>query len=168
MAYTTAQNAGKRATSGSQTLMPTDSDHTAPVVQIVGWLHNDPRLLIGAGVIAGHSAQQAGLPETAQEHLAAATTGACGEVLALAGPNPKSSPEVHVTASRFADRIEIAIQLSVAAAGAKAGAHLDGRDGKHTDKLLKDGLVDEVQRETRDGRPCIVLIKYCRTVKSKT
>jgi hypothetical protein len=28
-------------------------------------------------------------------------------------------------------------------------------------------LVDRVDRETRDGRPAIVLVKYYRTVKSK-
>ena len=166
MAYTIAQTAGRRATSGWQSLMPTDSEHTTPVVQIVSWLHNDSRLLIGAGVIAGHSAQQAGLPEEAQEHLATATKEACGELLSLAGSDPKSPAEVHVTASRFADRIEITIQLSIAPA--HAGHHPDGRDGKHGDKLMKEGLVDEVQRGTRDGRPSIVLIKYCRPVKSKT
>ncbi|HEX4003673.1 MAG TPA: hypothetical protein VHX36_13570 [Candidatus Acidoferrales bacterium] len=148
--------------------MPTDPDHTTPVVQIVSWLHSDSRLLIGAGVIAGHSAQQAGLPEAAQEHLATATREACGELLSLAGTNPKSAPEVHVTASRYPDRIEIAVQLSVASAQVQGSSHSQGHDGKHADKLLKDGLVDEVQRETRDGRPSIILIKYCRPVKSKT
>ncbi|HEX4002202.1 MAG TPA: hypothetical protein VHX36_06100 [Candidatus Acidoferrales bacterium] len=160
--------------------MPTDPDRSAPqggqsdaghaalAVQIVSTLHNDPRLLIGAGVIAGHSAQQAGLSETAQDHLAAATTQACLEVFALAGADPKSPAELNMKASRFPDRIEIAIALS--AVPAKPEAHsqrTQERGGKHPGKLLDEGLVDRVQRETRDGRPTIVLVKYCRPVKSK-
>jgi anti-sigma regulatory factor (Ser/Thr protein kinase) len=180
MAYTIAQTAGKRAKSGWQILMPTDHDasrgrkseagHTSPVVQIVSTLHNDPRLLTGAGVIAGHSAQQAGLSERAQKQLAAATTEACDELLALARPDPTSPPEVNLTASRFPDRVEITVELSVAPANAKAGprsTRATVRGGRHTDKLLDDRLVDQVQRETRDGRPCIVLVKYSGSVKSK-
>jgi len=174
MAYTIAQNAGKRATSGSPRLMATDSDHASsghpgaqpghsvPSVQIVSNLHNDPRLLIGAEVIAGHAGREAGLAETAQEHLVRATRAACDEILALADADIQSPPEVNFVASRFPDRIEITVELSIAPH--KRG---DARDGKHNRKLLDDGLVDQVLRETREGRPAIVLTKYCRPVKSK-
>jgi hypothetical protein len=182
MAYTIARSAGRRATSGSPILMPTDSDHAAsgsqgsqagrmvPPVQIVIALHNDPRLLIGAGVIAGHSAQHAGLTERAQEDLATATTEACGEVFGLARPDPKLPPVVNVTASRFPDRVEVTVKLSSAPTSAKAGSRskkATARGGKQSGKLLDEGLVDQVQRDTHDGRPSIVLVKYCRPVKSK-
>jgi anti-sigma regulatory factor (Ser/Thr protein kinase) len=182
MAYTIARSAGKRATSGSPILMPTDSDHAAsgsqgsqagrmaPSVQIVIALHNDPRLLIGAGVIAGHAAQHAGLTEPAQEHLATATTEACGEMFALARPDQKSPPVVNVTASRFPDRVEITVELSIGPTSPKASSRskkATARGGKQSGKLLDERLVDQVQRETRDGRPSIVLVKYCRPVKSK-
>lgn len=168
MAYTIAQTAGKRATSGWPILMPTDSDHaapgdpahtgyTVPSVQIVGTLHDDPRLLIGASVIAWHAAQEAGLTGQIQEHLATATKEACVEIFGLAQPDPKSPPEVAVTASRFPDRVEIAVELSIAPAGAE-------RQGG---KRLNEGLVDRVDRETHDGRPSIVLVKYYRPVKHK-
>jgi hypothetical protein len=173
MAYTIAQNAGKRATSGSPKLMATDSDHPAsshhsapsghsvPAVRIVSNLHNDARLLIGAEAIAGHTGREAGLAETAQEHLATATKAACDEIFSLADADAKSPPEVNLTASRFPDRIEITLELSIAPENRGVG-----RDGKYSHKLLEDGLVDQVQRETRDGRPAIVLTKYCRPVKS--
>jgi hypothetical protein len=169
MAYTIAQTAGKRATSGSPIPMPTDSDrafpedqgrtgYTAPSVQIVSTLHDDPRLLTGASIIAWHAAHEAGLTEQIQEHLATATKEACVEIFALAQPDPKSPPEVTVTASRFPDRVQVTVESSVAlaSAGEKPGV-----------KLLDEGLVDHVQRETHDGRPSIVLVKYYRSVKSK-
>jgi anti-sigma regulatory factor (Ser/Thr protein kinase) len=142
----------------------------APAVQIVSVLHNDPRLLIGAATIAGHAAHEAGFDEAAQEHLGTATKEACGEVFAFASPNSKPAPLVNLTASRFPDRIEILVELSMAPAKAKAGARSKkaaGRDGKRTGRGLDEGLVDQVQRETRDGRPAIVLTKYCRPVKFK-
>jgi hypothetical protein len=180
MAYTIAQTAGKRANSGSQNLMPTDSDHAAPgdrrpedghtmpVVKIVSSLHNDARLVAGAGVIAFHTAQQAGLAEAAQEHLSSATTQACEEVFALANADPKSLAELNLTASRFSDRIEIAIELSDAPAQAHTHSkNAHEHDGRHGGKVLDEGLVDRVERETRNGRPAIVLVKYYRPVKSK-
>ena len=178
MAYTIAQIAGKRANSGSQNLMPTDSDHpspgnrrpedghTMPVVRIVSTLHNDPRLVAGAGIIAFHAAQQAGLAEPAQEHLSAATVQACDEVFASSHADATSPAEVNLTASRFGDRIEIAIMLSTSAeqsGGDSKGPH--EHDGKHSNKPLDEKLVDRVERETRDGRPTIVLVKYFRPVK---
>ena len=180
MAYTIAQTAGKRASSGWQSLMPTDPDHanpanrtpedghTTPIVRIVSTLHDDSRLVTGAGVIAFHAAQQAGLGEPAQEHLSAATIQACDEVFAATHADAKSPAELHLTASRFADRIEIAIESSHGAE--HSGGHAKrthGRDGEHSSKPLDEGLVDRVERETRDGRPAIVLVKYYRPVKSK-
>jgi anti-sigma regulatory factor (Ser/Thr protein kinase) len=182
MAYTIARIAGKRATSGSPILMPTDSDHAAPAgpraqvsraapaVRIVSTLHNDPRLLIGAAIIAGHTAQQAGFPEQAQEDLAAATTEACSEVFGLVRSGPKSPPVVNLTAARFPDRVEITVELSTAPAKPKASSRSKKTASGGTKRLgnLLDGrLVDHVQRETRDGRPSIMLVKYCRPVKSK-
>jgi anti-sigma regulatory factor (Ser/Thr protein kinase) len=182
MAYTIAQTAGKRATSGWPILMPTDSDHampgndpantghTVPSVQVVSVLHDDPRLLIGAGTIAGHTAHEAGLTEEVQEHLVIATQEACGEVFAHAAPNPKLPPEVTVTASRFPDRLQITVELSIGMPSMQVNSALEkarGGDGKHSGKLVNEGLVDHVQRETRDGRPSIVLVKYYRPVKHK-
>jgi len=182
MAYTIAQTAGKRATSGWPILMPTDPDHTAPgderaaagytvpAVQIVSVLEDDPRLLIGAAAIAWHTAQEAGLAEQAQEHLATATKEACGEVFALAHPDPKAPPVVTVTASRFPDRVEISVQLSAAVADGTVDSHSKkdaAPGGKHEGKRVEDGLVDHIQRETHDGRPSIVLVKYYRAVKHK-
>jgi hypothetical protein len=169
MAYTIAQTAGKRATSAWLILMPTDSDHAVPgderaaagdrvpSVQIVSTLEDDPRLLIGAAAIAGYAAQEAGLAAQIQEHLATATKEACVEVFALAQPDPKSPPMVTVTASRFPDRVQITVELSIAAANA---AKQDGR-------RLNEGLVDHIQREMHEGRPAIVLVKYYRPVKHK-
>lgn len=181
MAYTIVRSAGKHATSGSPTLMATDSDHaasggqraqpdhTVPAVQIVRIFHDDPRLLIGVGAVASHTAQQADLSELVQEQLATAAVEACGEIFALAHPNHEPPPVVTLTASRFPDRIEIAVASSMILKSAEAGFHAKKagtHDGTHAGKRL-DGLVDEVQRETRDGRPSIVLVKYCRAVKSK-
>jgi len=177
MAYTIAQTAGKRATSAWLILMPTNFDHalpgdqpahagyTVPSVLVVGTLHDDPRLLIGAGAIAGHTAYEAGLTEQVQEHLAIATQEACGEVFALAHPDPKLPPEITVTASRFPDRVQIRVELSIAAASAEAGSQ--NTAGKQGGKLLNEGLVDHVQRETHQGRPAIVLVKYYRPAKHK-
>jgi len=177
MAYTIVRSAGRRATSGSPILMATDSDHAASgdqgsqpghaarPVQIVSILHNDPRLLIGVAVVAGHTAQQAGLTERAQQDFATAATEACAELFALAHPDPKSPPVVILTASRFPDRVEIAVELPVAAANAKAGSRsrkAAAGSGKQSGKLLDEGLVDQVQRETHDGRPSILLVKYFR------
>jgi len=179
MAYTIALTAGKRASSGWQSLMPTDSDHanpgnrrpedghTVPLVTIASTLHNDERLVAGAGVIAFHAAQQAGLGEPAQEHLSAATIQACGEIFAATHADSKSPAEVNLTASRFADRIEIAIELSHGAEHSSGHSRTTHEhDGSHG-KKLDEGLVDRVERETRDGRPAIVLVKYYRPVKSK-
>jgi anti-sigma regulatory factor (Ser/Thr protein kinase) len=182
MAYTIAQTAGKRATSAWLILMPTDSDHAVPgderaaagyrvpSVQIVSTLEDDPRLLIGAAAIAGHAAQEAGLAEQIQEHLATATKEACVEVFALAQPDPKSPPMVTVTASRFPDRVQITVELSIGVTGTEgssASKKATAGDGKQSGKLLDERLVDHVERETRDGRPCIVLVKYYRPVKHK-
>lgn len=177
MAYTIAQTAGKRATSGWPIPMPTDSDHassgagyTVPAVQIISTLHDDSRLLIGAGTIAGHSAHEAGLTEQVQEHLATATKEACGEIFALAQPDPESPPVVTITASRFPDRVQITVELSIAATNNEAGPgskKAADRNEKQGGKRLNEGLVDHVQRETHDGRPSIVLVKYFRPVKSK-
>jgi len=178
MAYTTARSAAKHATSGSPTLMATDSDyadsvgqraqpgHTVPAVQIVSLLDDDPRLLIGAGAIASHTAQEAGLSETAQEHLVTATKEGCAEIFALAHPDPQSPASATLTASRFPDRIEIAIELSVDSATAHSRKAAPA-DGKPSHKQVDERLVDQVHRETRDGRPSVVLVKYCRPVKSK-
>jgi anti-sigma regulatory factor (Ser/Thr protein kinase) len=182
MAYTIAQTAGKRATSAWPILMPTDSDqlfpgdqpaqagYTVPSVQVVSTLHDDPRLLIGAGAIAGHTAHEAGLTEEVQEHLAIATQEACGEVFALAPADRKLPSEVTVTASRFPDRLQITVELSASVTGTEvssASKKAAAGDGKHGGKLLDERLVDHVQRETRDGRPSIVLVKYYRPVKHK-
>lgn len=181
MAYTIAQTAGKRATSAWLILMPTDSDrafpgdqpahagYTVPSVQVVSTLHDDPRLLIGAGAIAGHTAHEAGLTEQVQEHLAIATQEACGEVFALAPADPKLPSEVTVTASRFPDRLQITVELSVGVTGTESAASkkASAGDGKQGGRLLDERLVDHVQRETRNGRPSIVLVKYYRPVKHK-
>jgi len=182
MAYTIAQTAGKRATSAWPILMPTDSDYafpgdqpahagyTVPSVQVISTLHDDPRLLIGAGAIAGHTGHEAGLTEQTQEHLALATQEACGEVFALALPDPTLPPEVTVTASRFPDRLQITVELSVGAASTEvsfASKNAGAGDGKQGGKLLDERLVDHVQRETRNGRPSIVLVKYYQPIKHK-
>ena len=182
MAYTIAQTAGKHATSAWLILMPTDSDHavpgdqgahtgyTVPSVQIVSTLDDDPRLLIGAGAIAAHAAREAGLIEQVQQHLATATKEACGEVFALAHPAPKLPRELTVTASRFPDRVQITVELSIAATNAEAPSDSTKAapgDGKRGRKLVEGGLVDHVEWETHDGRPAMVLVKYYRPVKSK-
>ncbi len=182
MAYTIAQTAGKRATSAWPILMPTDSDravpgdqpahagYTVPSVQVVSTLHDDPRLLTGAGAIASHTAHEAGLTEQVQEHLAIATQEACGEVFALVHSDPKLPPEVTVTASRFPDRMQVTVELSVGVTSAEvnsASKKAAAGDGKQGGNLLDERLVDHVQRETRDGRPSIVLVKYYRPVKHK-
>jgi len=178
MAYTIARSAGKHATFDSPTLMATDSDHaasggskaepghTVPAVQIVSLLDDDPRLLIGAGAIASHTAQEAGLSQTAQEYLVTATKEACAEIFALAPPDLESPASATLTASRFPDRIEIAIELSVDSANAHSRKAVPA-DGKHGNKQVDDRLVDQVHREMRDGRPSVVLVKYYRPVKSK-
>lgn len=180
MAYTIAQTAGKRASSGWQRQMPTDFDHAhpgkprpeeghrVPLVTIASTLHDDPRLVAGAGVIAFHAAEQAGLTEPAQEHLSAATMQACGEVFGAAQADAKPAAEVNVTASRFTDRIEIAVVLSHGEA--HPGEHSKRthvHDGERSRKPLDEGLVDRVERATHDGRPAIVLVKYFHPAKSK-
>ncbi len=182
MAYTIAQTAGKRATSAWLILMPTNFDHalpgdqpahagyTVPSVQVVGTLHDDPRLLIGAGAIAGHTAHEAGLTEQVQEHLAIATQEACGEVFALAPADPKLPSEVIVTASRFPDRLQITVELSVGVTSSSLPPRFPSPAPVFFEAALTsvlERLVDHVQRETRDGRPSIVLVKYYRPVKHK-
>jgi anti-sigma regulatory factor (Ser/Thr protein kinase) len=162
--------------------MPTDSDHAVPgdqpanagygvpSVQVISTLHDDPRLLIGAGAIAGHTAHEAGLAEQVQEHLAIATREACSEVFALAHPDEKQPPEVTVTASRFSDRLQVTVELSVGVASTEVNSapkKASTGDGKQGGKRLDERLLDQVRRETHDGRPSIVLVKYYRAVKHK-
>ncbi|HUA01569.1 MAG TPA: hypothetical protein VMB02_14635 [Candidatus Aquilonibacter sp.] len=142
------------------------SGHLPQAVQVISTLHNDPRLLVGAGTVASHAAEQAGFSEQAQQDLGTATTEACDEVFGMAEADSGVAPAVSLTATRFLDRVEIRVELSTS--GAKHGSkRMHGHDGRPGHERLEDGLVDHVQRETHEGRPSIMLVKYARTTKSK-
>jgi anti-sigma regulatory factor (Ser/Thr protein kinase) len=142
----------------------------APTIRIQCTLHNDLRLIVGASAIAAHVAQHGGLSERAQEDLATAAIEACREVFRLR-PKRDSLLTGQLTASSFPDRVEVSVESS-AARGRVGPAPRGKRPTKGAaaakkGKAFAGALVDDVRRETREGRACITLVKYCGAVKSR-
>jgi hypothetical protein len=141
---------------------------TSPV-QIVCTLHNDPRLLIGAGLIAAHAAKHAGFPESVQENLRKATIETCGELFTSGSEKPKAPATVKLLVARFHDRVVVTLELSAAAKETAAGAKRTAKAASPKQSAPSDGnlasFVDEVHRETREGHPVITLVKYCAAAK---
>ncbi|MGD0957385.1 MAG: hypothetical protein ABR953_11240 [Candidatus Acidiferrales bacterium] len=148
-----------RATSASKI---SETAQAAPTIQIQCALHNDPRLIAGASAVAAHVARQGGLPERAQEDLAAAVIAACREVFRLR-PNRGSLLTAQLVAAGFPDRVEVRVESS-AARGTVGPAPRAKRPAKSAaakkDRAFANVLVDNVQQETREGRACITLVKY--------
>ncbi|MGA3294722.1 MAG: hypothetical protein ABSE45_12165 [Candidatus Acidiferrales bacterium] len=141
-----------------------------PTARIACTLTNDPRLIVGASAIPAHVARQAGLSEKMQEDLASAAVEACRETFGLGRASRNSPSAAQLTAASFPDRVEVTIELSVAPRprASKARAKPVAKNASKKDrKPLESALVDHVQRETRDGRPCIRLVKYGGAAKSR-
>jgi len=125
-------------------------------------LQGDPRLIAGATAISDHVARHAGLPEHAQRELRAAVEEVYREVFPKGGARRRT--EIHLSAARYADRVELAFEYpeKKRAAGAArrrgGGASGDGRTGA---KLPAGQLVDRIE-STRQGDRCrVTLVKYC-------
>jgi len=135
-------------------------------------LHNDPRLIAGAGALAGHMARLAGLPERAQEDLDGAIAEACRQAFQMSGRQGRGRATIHLAVARFPDRVEVAVEFSTAKRAAVRTGPRRGRvRAGRADRIATPPasmLVDRVERTTHDGRSRMTLVKYCGVAKSSS
>jgi hypothetical protein len=143
--------------------MPIDS---ATTLWIECTLHNDPRLIMGLGALAGRAALHAGLSDREQEDLSAAAAQACRETfsgLDLA-KNPRAAIKVFV--ARLADRIEVRVESAEEPTARHRGIGKNAAAPQHENSRSMEGrLVDRMQFETGEGHSRITLVKFCRASK---
>lgn len=133
-------------------------------------LEDDPRLLPAVRAVVSFSGERAGLSRPALEGFIAAITNACQETFPLVHNHEGGKRAIRIVVEDHPDRIEVSIENSgeaVPTAGldtfcAGAGDQPAGISGS-----LQGAHVDRVQYETRDGRACMKLIKYCSGSKAK-
>jgi len=151
--------AGRPATCAWLKKMTAEPVHTELV------LHNDSRLLAAVSAVVSHAAQRAGLTPDCQEGFSGAVIDACRETFALISDQGNNHSALKVIVEDFHDRVEVTLEHSGEAlptAGLDtfcAGADEAGAAG--ISQSLQDTRVDRVQYETRDGKSCMRLIKYC-------
>jgi anti-sigma regulatory factor (Ser/Thr protein kinase) len=151
--------------------MRTDPDPMAPNARIECTLHNDPRLIAGVAAMVAHVARRAGLSERAGEDVSTAAAEACREAFLRCNRQGAPSSPIKLAIADFSDRVEVTIESSggaLPAAGPPAlrkGAA--AKAGKKIGKPLGGDLVDRVERETRDGRSRVTLVKYCHAAKHR-
>ena len=133
--------------------MSTDPSCGAENARIASTLHNDRRLLAGVSAIVAHAARRAGLPEQAQAEFAAAAAEACREAFLSCESDGGSSCAIQLVVADLSDRIEVTIESWA-------------RAGEEVAKRVKGEGVDRVDRETRDGRTRMTLVKYHDAAKS--
>lgn len=150
MACTIARTAGKLATFPSRAATVT-ADPKVFELQI----DPDPRLAAAAGGVARYLSETLGLDSKAVFALQDSVVAACLDAFRrLAGAHP----HLTVTATRFPDRIEVALayQIKSSATMNLAPSSMPGVTGS---KPSLHG-VDRVQREARDGLAVTRLTKY--------
>jgi len=115
---------------------------------------NDPRLIASLGAIILHAAKRAGLPEKAQEDVAAAAVEASREMLTSASGTGSGASKTNLVVEEFSDRLEVTIE-------SPACARPEG-----IRKRLEGMAADRVRCDAREGRVRVTLLKSCSTAKS--
>ena len=120
--------------------------------------------------MVAHVARRAGLSERAQASISAAAAEACRETFLLLDKQAGAPSSIKLVAADFADRVEVTIESSARALPA-VGPHTPResaatRAGEGIGKPLGGNLMDRVERETRNGRSRVTLVKYCNAAKS--
>ncbi|MGH9776016.1 MAG: hypothetical protein ACRD50_13840 [Candidatus Acidiferrales bacterium] len=119
--------------------MKLTGEHSRTEIRLVG----DPRLARGVAHIILHVGQRAGLASAVQREFAeAAESACCEEFHYLRGPDST----LKVTVEDFADRIEVLLERSGAAASSAKPNPLAG--------------VDRIMHESRNGNSRTTLIKF--------
>lgn len=150
MAFTIARTAGKLATFPSRAATVT-ADPKVFELQI----DPDPRLAAAAGGVARYLSETSGLDSKAVFALQDSVVAACLDAFRrVAGAHP----HLTVTATRFPDRIEVALayQMKPSARTTSDQGRVSGVSGN---KPQLHG-VDRVQREARDGLAVTRLTKF--------
>jgi anti-sigma regulatory factor (Ser/Thr protein kinase) len=156
---------------GLPTPMHTEPDPMAPNARIQCTLQNDPRLIAGVAAVVAHVARRAGLSGRAEEDVSTAAAEACREAFLLCNRPGAPSSSIQLAIADLSDRVEVTIESSGGALPAAGPpAPLKGaaaKAGKGIGKPLGGDLVERVERETRDGRTRVTLVKYCDAAKSR-
>jgi hypothetical protein len=142
--------------------MPTESGRSAAAVRnckIECTLDNDPRLIAAVGTVVANAAQRAGLPEPAQEDVAAAAVETCREMFPRSGSKGSTPSAIKLIVTDFPDRVEVIFDAS-------EKALLAARRAEAIRNPLEGLRVDRVQCETREGRVWLTLVKQCGETKS--
>jgi hypothetical protein len=140
--------------------MPIDS---ATTLRIECTLHNDPRLILGLGALAGRAALHAGLSDQEQEDLSAAAEQACRETFSGLDPGKNPAAVIKVFVAHLADRIEVRVESAEEPTARRGGIDRNAAAVQHENSRSMEGrLVDRVQFETGEGHSRITLVKFCR------
>ncbi len=133
---------------------PPDGPPVVRISRIECRLDNDSRLLASLGVIVSHAATRAGLPETAQQEIAAAAAECAREMAASDDGAGSGDSTTRLVVEEFSDRMEITIDAGSSAKSEGIRQRLEGK------------AADSVRCEARDGRVRVTLVKPCATAKS--
>jgi hypothetical protein len=137
---------------------------TTDRVRIECALQDDSRLLAAVAVIVSHTARNAGVPESAQEKLAAAAVEACRKAFASVSTKKGDDSAIGLIADQFPDRVEIIVE-SAGKNLAESELH-KAVSGAGNDGSRLSG-ADRVQHEADEGRSRTRFIKYCDALDSK-
>jgi hypothetical protein len=125
-------------------------------------LDADARLAAAVGGAARYLADSAGMETDASLQLQSSVVAACREAFE---DLTADAPQLHVTLTRFADRIEVELSHrgdDLPAVGLDAIAGFAGRAAGGSALHGIFGGVDRVQYETHDGEAITRLTKYIR------
>lgn len=121
---------------------------------------SDPWLLQAVNTTVLYFARRAGLDETAQADLAAATEQACSDTFKLL---PETDDHIVMIVEDFADRVEVTLKHhgeALPSAGLETFAGLGEGEAADFSGLMLLSRVDRVMYETADGTSRTILIKY--------
>jgi hypothetical protein len=141
--------------------MPIDSART---LWIECTLHNDPRLIMGLGALAGRAALHAGLSNQEQEDLSAAAAQACRETFSGLDLTKNPAAAIRVLVAHLADRIEVRVESAEEPTARHRGIGKNAAAAQR-ESSMEGRLVDRVQFETGEGHSRITLVKFCRASK---
>jgi hypothetical protein len=143
--------------------MPIDS---AKTLWIECTLHNDPRLIIGLGALAGRAALHVGLSDQEQEDLSAAVVQACRDAFSSLDLTKNPAAAIKVVVAHLADRIEVRVESEEKPRARHGGIGKSAAAARHENPGSMEGrLVDRVQFETGEGHSRITLVKFCKASK---
>lgn len=127
--------------------MKSNPDQRSRNARLECTLHNDPRLIAGVAALVAHVARRAGFSERAENDFSTAAVEACQKTFLQLASQAGPPGSIALAVADFSDRVEITIESSAKALS------------------LERSLVDRVERETRDGRSRVTLVKYCNSAK---